>query len=409
MTWSFDFLEEAISWVKAHRLWSVVAALGIAGISIFLKTLVSRAADDFYEARKLGRQERRHQNRNGAKGQRPANENKTTELSSSELLKFYSEERPIVISISDKEWSFPASIEIMPEGDGRVGHQNLEFSYRDHLFELDPPLESATQPYYRKLLEQKDQLGLFNGQPFRLASLETNGRKTRIQVERCWYFDSLRTNFSMDQVLPDHGISLREYIHGKTRKFESFSSSRLPNHMGLVVIIETLDGQLLTQKRSRRVAVRGGTLSSSVSGTFEKSDLEYPGKDISLEDALRAVYREMHAEMGGRFGGREQELVFLGLVREFRRGGFPDFYFYWRSDRALEQLKLDAQDAEERGEIDEFVGLPFNTDAFLHDKEKERSAFEKRVNNILSSTEPKANLTLRLGVALTYQHFVERA
>jgi len=95
-------------------------------------------------------------------------------------------------------------------------------------------------------------------------------------------------------------------------------------------MFETSDGMLVAQRRSSFVANRPHTVSASVSGALDWSDLPQKsesGAVLALSDLVRGAFRESLEELGA----EPEALRYLGLVREYLRGGKPELYFFART------------------------------------------------------------------------------
>ena len=166
---------------------------------------------------------------------------------------------------------------------------------------------------------------------------------------------------------------------------------------------------IVVQERSSKVQIRAGTFSASVSGTFEKNDLLTGPNSVDLESALAGVMREMHGELGGQYSYDPANFYFMGLMKEFRRGGFPDLYFYYQSPRTFDEVNKNAEQAEEIFEVDNILGIYVGSQSLIDNFEQEKEQFDLRVNRLLHNIEGRANLTLSLGVGLFYEMTVRRA
>ena len=331
-------------------------------------------------------------------------------LSSHDLIEFYQEnEVPYSIDIAGTIWQFAGTRVIDPVGIGRIDDQNISMKYHDVYYQMNDELAALTADRLEALEKAPKSERLFDGSPFCISQLTLKGEKTIIEVERCRYFESLRTNFSMDLVLPSTGKSLREMYHGKSRRFEPLGSSPFPNHMGLVVIIETRDGRIVVQQRSKDVEIRPGTLSASVSGTFEDDDLNRGPRAFPFKSALKGLLRELHAELGGTYASNMDGLYFTGLIREFRRGGFPDFYFYYQSPYSFDEIRKNSKTAREVFEINDLNGHYVGSRELFEDFDQALPVFSQRISDLLQKIEGKANLTLSLGIALYFEMMCKRA
>lgn len=406
-----EILDSYPIWIAAHPLFSSVLALVIIAIGIYataaIQALAKKHTDKLLVEKSID--EEVYDEPSGA-----LLENRTDEilndLTAEDLIDLYGEKHPpFHILVGSTDWSFAATRTLNPVGYGAINQQRISIKYRDEWFEIDHQLNGLTADRLKALQDAKKGEQLFNGDPFRIIAVHEENDHREIEVGRCKYFDSLRTSFSMDFVLPSHGKSLREILHGSTGNFGPLSDSRLPNHMGLVVIIETVDGQIVVQERSSSVQIRPGTLSGSVSGTFEKNDFMQRSQPIQLVDALGGVVREMHGELGGHYSYDPENFYFMGLMREFRRGGFPDLYFHYQSPYTFDEIEANSKHAEEVFEVDRILGFYVGSRSIIENFEVERQNFDLRVNQLLHNVEGRANLTLSLGIGLYYEMTIRRA
>lgn len=117
----------------------------------------------------------------------------------------------------------------------------------------------------------------------------------------------------------------------------------------------------------------------------------------------------MHEELGIQFRHNHKDFYFMGLMREFRRGGKPEFYFYFQSNYTLDEIRASAKHAEEVFEIDDIVGFYVGGQAVIRNYDGEKQDFDLRVNRLLHDIEGRANLTLSLGIGLYYEMILRRA
>lgn len=403
--------DSIFSWVSAHPISSGLLAVLVTGIGVYSKTILQTIAKD-HGNRLLNREEVDEEVFDEPEG--ALLQNRTREVlnnvTSQDLIQLYGENHPpFQIHIGSTNWVFAASRTLRPAGKGSVRDQKISIVYRDEWFQLDDELNWLTAQRQKALRNASRGENLFNGDPFRIIKHRKHEGDDVLEVGRCKYFDSLRTSFSMDFVLPSQGKSLRDILHKSTGTFGSLDQSRLPNHMGLVVIVETIDGQIIAHERSRKVQVRPGTLSASVSGTFEKNDLVANSGSVHLVDALSGVAREMHGELGGQYSFNPDNFYFMGLMREFRRGGFPDMYFFYQSSKTFDEIIVSSADAEESFEVDSLKGFYTGSQEFMRNPDINREAFDNRVNQLLHAVEGRANLTLSLGIGLYYETTIRRA
>lgn len=97
---------------------------------------------------------------------------------------------------------------------------------------------------------------------------------------------------------------------------------------------------------------------------------------------------------------------FLGLIRDFLRGGKPDFYFYGRSGLSFNEIKKVMKTIEGKDETLGIKGIEFHSDNLKSD-ENSRLAFCQRVIKGLEDVGKEANLTLITGLILCCRRFME--
>jgi hypothetical protein len=220
------------------------------------------------------------------------------------------------------------------------------------------PMHASLMPGFFKLDETGDfsfppeltKAAMSNNIVLRLGGLERVGQSWLAELQLGNYFDALRSNFAMEQCPGTAGLSLREQLHGVTRSVGTLQANPLLNHLGLVAMIRTADENWIIQQRSSKVANRGKTSSASVSGAVSADDIRTQDEmeagslidakqplqqRINLKAVLeRALLRECHEELAVPL----TNIRFLGLLREFQRGGKPEAYFFARTPASLTEV-----------------------------------------------------------------------
>ncbi|MBC8404433.1 MAG: hypothetical protein H8E15_04350 [Planctomycetes bacterium] len=225
--------------------------------------------------------------------------------------------------------------------------------------EADLPMHAFLLPGFFKLTDggnfcfppKLSKAALSNNLVLRLNRLDRVGYGWLAELQLANYYDALRSNFAMEQCPGNAGHSLREQLHGEARSVGSLLGNPLLNHLGIVAMIRTADENWIIQQRSSKVANRGKTSSASVSGAVSAEDIRTQdemhgasGADatapplqqrINLRAVLeRALRRECQEELAVPLA----EVQFLGLLREFQRGGKPEAYFYARTAATLTEV-----------------------------------------------------------------------
>jgi hypothetical protein len=314
-----------------------------------------------------------------------------------ELIEFYENVLPVSITLGGKEIQLPFELVLAPFPVGSFVEQPISICFTDQAYKPPPSIDVYTSSVKAEARGR----GLYDGNVVRLRKLENNSGGATIYVETAKYFDSLATNFAMDHKPTGRLQSLRDHLHGPIKAFNAFHDDVLVNHIGLVCMIETADGQLVVQIRSRDVANRPWTRSSSVSGVLDLFDLKSIGshKKIALKDVALGICREAFEEIGVLI----EDAHFLGLFREMLRGGKPELYFFARSRESFSEIVEARRYAQDKGESINLEGFDFRSQNNAPNRVSAKdfiSAFDQRVLGILSAVEKTANMTLIAGTVL---------
>ncbi|KRT55044.1 NUDIX hydrolase [endosymbiont of Ridgeia piscesae] len=308
-------------------------------------------------------------------------------LNAQQLLDFYHREPPISAQIAGTEYRLPMSLalsgEALQQPAVEIGAASDPIRYN---------IERFQAPLLRRLSGEK-RTELHNGQVTRLARLDTSSSQPRLSLSLGNYFDGLTSNFAMDYRPEGERQTLREALSAESGRLGGFSDSGLLNHLGLVGLIESADGQLLVPQRSGRVANRRHSLSSSVSGALDWDDLRH--SNDGWHGILAGLRREVREELGI----TPERIRCLGLTREFLRGGKPEFYFYLRSELKFAQILSAARQAEDRRE--HLRLLPFELAS--PETPTKSDEFERRLQQLLEQLGQQANLTLIAGLLLLHR------
>ena len=315
-------------------------------------------------------------------------------LTTEQLYALYRAEIPLEAILAGRRYRLPVSI-VIESSDDR--HPDLVCEKRPDKYSIPDILADYTRPVAKALDGDEKS---HDGQVVRLASLEND----TLVLQEASYYEGVATNFAMDHRPEGHSKSLRELLHAESGGFGDFENNPLVNHIGVVCMIETSDGKLIVQKRSQQVTNRGDTLSSSVSGAVDWADIAPLSSPFSIGKLAESALREAFEELGIAI----KDIDFLGLLREFPRGGKPEIYYFARTDMpfqtAYDKWKKNARDDTESREI---FGYEFLSTHVRPDK-LSRDAFEERTGRILDQIGKSANLTLVTGVVLTAKHILKK-
>ena len=322
-------------------------------------------------------------------------------LTSSQLCNFYSNEKPLTYNFGNKVFQLPMSLVISPTSSESAENEKIKIALISKKYEVSSRIAMYTIPLLERLKKGTDSR-LFDGEVVRLQAIDNSGDNYwNLTVAQGSYFEALATNFAMDHCPSGMTQSLRELLSDRTRVLGDISKNPLVNHIGIVCMVESTDGMLVVQKRSAKVANRPGSLSSSVSGVLDWKDIKNE-QHWSITGLARGTLRESFEELGVHL----QQLWFLGLVREYLRGGKPEFYFFAKSDQSYHEIEKRRKTARGRFESKGIVPYEFYTD-MINDKAQSKYAFYDRVIKVLEKTGKEANLTLVAGICLTAARLLE--
>jgi hypothetical protein len=311
-----------------------------------------------------------------------------------EMLTFYENEDPVKITLGEKSYLLPFTCAVPAFGAGLPNEQPIKIRI---LKDKEHVLPKSLKEHCAPIIERAEKAEHWNGTILRLDDLKstTNGVTITFRIGR--YFDAMATNYHMDYPIADPSKSLRHILHGSQRRLSPFKDDVLVNSTGVVIIIESGDGYIVVQERSNKVAVRANTRSSSTSGELKGRQLDRFGTKavLSFGEFTAVAHEHVEEELAIKL----DELYFLGLFREFLRGGKPELYYFGRTRLPLEFIRNNLRNAPHRFESREITGLDFrngNNGSLIDAKSGE---FVDRVRKILSLK--NANMTLVAGLLLS--------
>jgi transcriptional regulator with XRE-family HTH domain len=318
-----------------------------------------------------------------------------------ELISFYSNEESVGISLCNALIKLPFAFAIKPRGRGLCDEQKIQIRISN---EAPYKIPSELSKYSDPVAIEASQLGHFDGTVFRLAEIASVDEGKILTLRRTSYFDALGTNFNMDSLRGESLGSLRQFLHGRSRRLHvGLKGDPLVNHLGVVIMVETADGYLIVQERSGEVANRAFTRSSSISGSIKEKHLAKFTSETLLSLSDIAVIAAEH-------GVEElavdiENLYFLGLLREYLRGGKPELYFLARTKLKLSEVQSRLRHAEHRRESKAISGIAFRNAAKsgavgLSDDD----SFDFRVALAFQAIQETGNMTLIAGLLLAADH-----
>jgi hypothetical protein len=128
---------------------------------------------------------------------------------------------------------------------------------------------------------------------------------------------------------------------------------------GLVLIIETSDNKIIVGKKGSRVAYGGGLLHVLPTGGFMPKHFEdviHPNPFIS---AVIQAKDELNIKL------KEEEILYLGTLRDLISSWNPTMVFYTKLDKTFEKLVKSVDKAADRWETGEILHISSKSDDLM--------------------------------------------
>ena len=328
-------------------------------------------------------------------------------LSGNELFDFYKDEKPLVfyLSVTKSPYVVPASFCLEPVENGILKKQEMDLDFKNTEAVLSKSLDEYALTLKKKADRNKH---IYNG-PNNLKLIKIDLKKKTAYLQKSPYYNTLLTNFTPDYKPKTLSLTVREKLQGNG-KLGAFSNNKFGNHIGIVAMIETSEGLLVSQKRSGKVANRSGTISASSSGTLEIQDIDFSATENSFFIMLqRGLQREVEEELGLDIMSKGNEIYFLGGLRDWERAGMADFYFYIKTDKSFKDIQEGHRlVAEEKHESDKIIGYEFYSEHVNSNNGKTAHDFKLRIHDMLFKKVKKTNLTFFAGVLLASSNILQR-
>jgi|GEM_PF-4361484 len=223
-----------------------------------------------------------------------------------------------------------------------------------------------------------------------------NAASRTLSVELAAYSDQVVTNHKRAHGKTIVGDPLRrtvEELAADGERLLPFEQSPLSNTLGVCCVLRTVDDRWPVALRSPSVAFDPGTWGCPASGALNWVELgHWESRDFNGWFKT-AIVREIEEELG--FTVDPDQVLYLGLGREFGRLGKPQVFFY--VDAAIKCDDLSAKFTTYKKVDSEFQRLEFLTDAKAADLV---SADEGKVNRLCEGSNVSEELRFNLALAL---------
>jgi hypothetical protein len=235
----------------------------------------------------------------------------------------------------------------------------------------------------------------------RLNGIRQKGNSLTLIVSKAHYLQYIGTNYAMDALLKEKGWtrSLREIVH-PTDTLCRLEESLLANHIGIGVLVFTVDNYLVIPIRSKeKVGIWRQEISPSISGATSYDDDMYGIK--SKAGPISSWMREGREELGIENSDFDSDSdIFLGITRELLRGGKPEMFFATQLHLTKAKLEQKFNRAKDKWENKELQWLEFKNPLTPPTTEQERTQLLQEFLRLLDqykhllSPPARANLVL---------------
>lgn len=229
------------------------------------------------------------------------------------------------------EYTFPVEYNMI------VGCSQLEIIDKKDEYYESPEIVKQNFDY---LIKAHGESKIYNQVNIRLDKYSINENTLILETSRTTYFDSLVTNRCLDYKL-ENGINLRELLNSGPW-LHSLEESKLSNHIGFNIYIETSDGKFILIKRNNKVAIGKNKIGSSVGASLKTKYALDDNREFTKDKFKNSILSEIKDEL--RIKKDEVEFSFednlIAIYRDMIEGGKPQFLFYIKSKISSNELEL---------------------------------------------------------------------
>lgn len=182
-----------------------------------------------------------------------------------------------------------------------------------------------------------------------------------IKYSQTFYYDSLITNRSMDYRW-ENGKTVRE-IYEPGPFVSALNDSKLSNHLGFHLFLETADGKIIFVKRQKNVSIGKNTWGSSVAASLKAKYALDDEQKFSVRGLSDAIKKEIYDELYVRFDDETDfSQTIFAFYRDLVEGGKPQFLAYYQCpeltfDACYDGFKKGYEKKNNVVDGTEFIGL----------------------------------------------------
>ena len=310
----------------------------------------------------------------------------------------YADERSVLeISYDQRTYRLPQFVLFDNSATGRKANE-IRISKSATSFSVPKDIRVRTEEAFSAYLKRISSWGktYHNDVNVRLIEIATKEGVLNLVVQDVEYENYIRTNLVLDYDIDGRGTTLRKVVH-RNRILEPLAESPLANNLGINILIFTIDGQLIIQKRSNKVIVRPNEYCPSASGTISSADIPMSGALLSDIPLMREAMEELGCRIAD-----NHDICLLGITRELIRGGEPELFFAARSSLSAAEVVSNhghARDRFESKSISFFKCDSYAFDQSLDDPEN-IARFVSLVDKLIDEFQDQMSIPLWTAIAL---------
>ncbi|GEN58037.1 hypothetical protein GCM10012290_25650 [Halolactibacillus alkaliphilus] len=215
-------------------------------------------------------------------------------------------------------------------------HKNIVINdKKDNYYELN----EIAKENYTSLFNSHSTSDVYNQVNVRLDRFEEIEDELHLFTSRTTFYDSLVTNRAIDFEF-QKGMTLRNMLNPGPF-IVSLDESKLSNHLGFNVFIETLDGDIIFVKRSMNVSIGKGSLGPSIAASLKTRYCLNDDLSFTIDGLEKAVEEEIKDELGLNTSSIKISLKehLIAIYRDILEGGKPQFLFKAKVNYTSDEVK----------------------------------------------------------------------
>lgn len=233
-------------------------------------------------------------------------------------------------SIEGKKW--PMTVLYQKEND-------IKFVIEDSLDLYTTPREIIN--YSVNLIDIHKSSKVTNNIMIRLDDMIKQDNEVTLKTSRTTYINSLITNRAMDYRLPhtgvNNGLTVRDMLEPGPY-LNPLNMSKLSNHIGYNMLIETSDGYYCFKTRGFDVSISKGTVSLSITSTLKSKSALNDDLQLTIESIENSIIEDARNFLNLNLSDFSFKDDLYCIYRELYEGGKPQFLFFKKISITKDEL-----------------------------------------------------------------------